>query len=57
MAKLNTSLKRDITHASYPSHRKRNDYWAGYMPFKITEKPIDYKDKYVGEKEDIIFFK
>ncbi|QXP53225.1 hypothetical protein [Cellulophaga sp. HaHa_2_1] len=55
MAKLNASLKRDITHISYPSNRKRNDYWAGYMPFKITEKPIDYKDKYVGEKEDIIF--
>ncbi|WP_282132502.1 hypothetical protein [Cellulophaga baltica] len=55
MAKLNESLKREITHVSYPSNRKRNDYWAGYMPFKIIEKPNDKKNEYVGEKKDMIY--
>ncbi|SIT01391.1 hypothetical protein SAMN05421766_10717 [Zobellia uliginosa] len=49
MVKVKDYFNKKVTHTSYIKKRKKNAFWAGYLPFEIHEPPMSKTLESVGK--------
>ncbi|MBU3025499.1 hypothetical protein, partial [Zobellia galactanivorans] len=49
MVKVKDYFNKKLTHTSYIKKRKKNAFWAGYLPFEISETPMSKTLESVGK--------